>query len=35
MKERWIATLFFTCVLARIIHKFRQEKATDSPKLCY
>jgi hypothetical protein len=21
--------------LARIIHKFRQEKATDSPKLCY
>jgi hypothetical protein len=22
-------------ILARIIHKFRQEKATDSPKLCY
>jgi hypothetical protein len=24
-----------TQFLARIIHKFRQEKATDSPKLCY
>jgi hypothetical protein len=30
-----IVVTAFAEELARIIHKFRQEKATDSPKLCY